>query len=64
MEWNKLNLEIHNSESYNIFKRSLLKFARTIPSSVFSVTEICGIKLLSRLRVGLSHLREHKFRHF
>ena len=22
-----------------------------------------GIKLLTRLRVGLSHLREHKFRH-
>ena len=62
-EWNKLILEIRNSESYNIFNRSLLKFARTILNSVFSVTEIYGIKLLIRQRVGLSHLREHKFRH-
>ena len=62
-EWNKLSLEIHNSESYSIFKISLLKFTRTIPSIVFSVADIYGIKLLTRLHVGLSHLREHKFRH-
>ena len=41
----------------------MLKFTRTIPNSVFSVADIYGIKLLTRLRVGLSHLREHKFRH-
>ena len=62
-EWNKLSLEMRNSESYSIFKKSLLKFIRTIPNSVFSVADIYGIKLLTRLRVGLSHLREHKFTH-
>ena len=62
-EWNKLSLEIRNSESYSIFKKSFLKFIRTIPNSVFSVADIYGIKLLTRLHVGLSHLREHKFRH-
>ena len=62
-EWNKLSLEIHNSESYSPFKKSLLKCTRTIPNSVFSVADIYGIKLLTRLHVGLSHLREHKFRH-
>ena len=62
-EWNKLSLEIRNSESYSIFKNSWLKFIRTIPNSVFSVVNIYEIKLLTRLRVGLSHLREHKFRH-
>ena len=41
----------------------MLKFIRTIPNSVFNVVDIYGIKLLTRLRVGLSHLREHKFRH-
>ena len=41
----------------------MLKFIRTIPDSVFSVADIYGIKLLTRLRVGLSHLREHKLRH-
>ena len=62
-EWNKLSFAIRNSESYSIFKKSLLKCIRTIPNSVFSVADIYGIKLLTRLRVGLSHLREHKFRH-
>ena len=46
-----------------MFKKALLKFIRTIPNSVFGVADIYGIKLLTRLRVGLSHLREHKFRH-
>ena len=62
-EWNKLSFEIRNSESYGIFKKSLLKFIRTSPNSVFSVTDIYGIKLVTKLRVGLSHLREHKSRH-
>ena len=62
-ESNKLSLEMCNSELYSIFKKSLLKFTRTIPNSLFSVADICGIELLTRLRVGLSHLREHKFRH-
>ena len=34
-----------------------------IPNSAFSVADIYGIKLLTILRVGLSHLTEHKFRH-
>ena len=62
-EWNKLSLEIRNCESYSIFKKSLLKFIRTIPNSVFSAADTYGIKLLTRLHVGLSHLREHKFIH-
>ena len=62
-EWNKLSLEIRNSEWYSIFKKSLLKFIRTIPNSVFRVADIYGIKLLTRLRAGLSHLREYKFSH-
>ena len=62
-EWNKLSLEIRNSKSYSTFQKSLLKFTRTIPNSVFSVTDIYGIKVLTRLRVGLSDLREHKLRH-
>ena len=62
-EWSMLGLEIRNSESYSIFKKSLLKFTRTIPNSVLSVANIYGIKLLTRLRVALSHLGEHKFGH-
>ena len=59
----EVKLEILNSELCSTFKKSLLKFITKIPNSVFSVADIYGIKLLTRLRVGLSHPREHKFRH-
>ena len=43
-EWNKLDLEIRNSASLEIFNP-------------------LGLKLLTRLRIGFSHLKEHKFKH-
>ena len=61
-EWNKLNNNIRNSESVSAFKKQILKFIRPSPNSTFNVHNPHGIKLLIRLRVGLSHLREHKFR--
>ena len=33
------------------------------PNSVFDACDPQGLKLLTRLRLGLSHLRDHKFRH-
>ena len=62
IEWNKLDSNICNSESVSAFKKQILKFIRPIPNSTFNVHNPHGIKLLTRLRVGLSHLREHKFR--
>ena len=62
-EWDKLSLEIRNSVSYSIFKKSLLKFLKTIPNSALNVADIYGIKVLTRLCVDLGHIREHKFRH-
>ena len=40
-----------------------LKFIRQSPNSVFNWHNYKGIKYLTRLRLGLSHLREHKFKH-
>ena len=62
-EWNKLNNNIRNAESLSAFRKQILKFIRPSPNSTFNVHNANGIKLLTRLRVGLSHLREHKFRH-
>ena len=62
-EWNNLSPEIRKSVSYEIFKNSLLKFIRPSPNSLFNVSDGLGIKLLIRLRLGLNHLREHKFNH-
>ena len=63
IEWNKLDLNIRNSENLFIFKKKLLEFIRPSGNSVFKCHNPKGIKLLTRLRLGLSHLREHKFKH-
>ena len=61
MEWNKLGWEIKNSESIVTFKKRILSFIRPSANSTFNCHNLRGIKLLSRWRLGLSHLREHKF---
>ena len=62
-EWNKLDCDIRNRVSLNIFKLLLLKFVRPVANSIFDINNPYGLKLLTRLRLGLSHLRYHKFRH-
>ena len=63
LEWNKLDPSLRNSTSYNVFKNSILKFIRPSPNKIFQCHNPKGIKLVTRLRLGLSHLREHKFKH-
>ena len=47
----------------NVFKLFLLKFVKPIAYSVFEINNPCCLKLLARLRLGLSHLHYHKFGH-
>ena len=61
--WNQLDPNIQNSSSIEIFKRALLSFIRPKSANVYKIHHPRGLKLLTRLRLGLSHLREHKFRH-
>ena len=63
IEWNKLDQDIRNAESYALFRKHLLSFIRPEANNIFNVHNAKGIKLLTRLRVGFSHLKEHKFRH-
>ena len=63
LEWNKLDVNIRNSASCNVFKRVILKFTRPEPNQVFNVDSSEGLKFLTRIRLGLSHLVDHKFRH-
>ena len=63
IEWNKLDHNIRNSSSFNIFRKSILKFIRPSANSLFNCHNPKGIKFITRLRLGLSHLREHKFKH-
>ena len=61
--WNNLDPKITNLPSVSSFKCTLLKFMRPNDASVYSVDEPFCVVLLTRLRVGFSHLRENKFRH-
>ena len=56
-----LDPDICSSTSYNLFRNTLLKFIRPVQRKTFYINDSVGVKLLTRLRLGFSHLRE--FRH-
>ena len=62
-DWFNLDAEIRNSESLAIFKTKLVPFIRPVSSNVYNIFDPVGLKLLTRLCLGFSHLNEHRFRH-
>ena len=54
-----LKTNLRNSDTYGTFKNTILKYIRPSPKSVFKCHNPQGIKFLTRLRLGLSHLREY-----
>ena len=62
-DWFNLDPSIRNSESISSFKSKLLSFIRPVQSNVYNIFDPQGLKLLTRLRLGFSHLNEHRFRH-
>ena len=62
-EWKKLGLDIRQSASYNQFKNLIIKSIRPTQNNIFDICDSEGVKLLTRLRLGLSHLNKHKFNH-
>ena len=52
----KLDSELQNAKSYAIFRKSSLKFGRPSPNLQHKILDPLGVKLLTRLRLGLSHL--------
>ena len=63
VEWNKLDINLRNAKSFLIFRNSLLKLGRPIQNPIYNINDPVRIKYLTRLRLGLSHLNDHKFRH-
>ena len=63
IEWNKLDSYIRDSKSFQIFKKRILTYIRPKPNAIFNIHNPLGIKYLTMLRIDVSHLREHKFRH-
>ena len=60
-EWN--NLGIRKSYSCHIFKNLILKFIRHKPKRISSTQNFEGLKLLTKMRLVLSHLADPKFKH-
>ena len=63
IEWNSLDPNLRNSKSISVSKRKILNFIRPSINSFFDCHNLKGIKLITRPRLGLSHLRERKFKH-
>ena len=62
-EWNDLDSEIRLANSVAVFKKKLISLIRPPPKPVFGVHDQLGLSCLTQLRVGLSKLCFHKFRH-
>ena len=63
IRWNKLDIDIRKSKSYATFQNIYLRLGRPIQSAIYSISNPVGFKLLTHLRLGLSHLNEHRFNH-
>ena len=59
LEWNELDLKIRQSKTLLTFRNTLIKIGRPIVKPIYNVHN----PVLTRLRLGLSHLSQHKFNH-
>ena len=58
-----LDLNIRNAESISLFKSKLLSFIRPVQTNIYNIFDPKSLTFLTRLRLGLSHLNEHRFGH-
>ena len=59
----KLDSRATKAESFGKYKSLLLSFMKVKSCSLFSIHDPIGIKLLTRLHLGFSHLNDHTFQH-
>ena len=62
-EWNLLDSKIQNATTITQFKKKLVSIFRPVKNSTYRVSDIPGIRLLTRLRLQFSALNEHRLRH-
>ena len=62
-EWNNLDNIIKSSDSFLMLRKRLLNLIRPKCNEAYGIHNPTGLKLLTRLRLGLSHLNDHKFNH-
>ena len=62
-EWNNLDNIIKSSKSYLMFGKRMLNLIRSKCNNTYEIHNPTGLKLLTCLWLGLSHLKNHKFNH-
>ena len=62
MEWNKLDVKLNQSQSLPYFRNALLKVVPLTVKPIYNIHNPISWKLLTRLRLGLNHLNERKFK--
>ena len=62
-EWNTLDDSIKEPTSISQFKSKLNSLIRPKENSVYSIRDNSGIKLLTKIRVTFSDLRNHRYNH-
>ena len=63
LEWNKLERKTQQCSTMLTFRNSLWKIGWPGPKPVYNIHNPNGLKLLTRLRLGFSHLNGCKFNH-
>ena len=61
--WNNIDDTIKSLPTLNEFKNKLCKFIRPEKSSFYNILDSYGIKLLTKIRVSFSDLRDHRYDH-
>jgi hypothetical protein len=61
--WNKLDDSVKLLPSVTSFKKHLNSFIRPIGSNCYGIRDNFGIKLLTKIRVEFSDLRDHRYNH-
>ena len=62
IRWNMLDSDIRSSESVTVYWSKVLRFIRPKTNCFFNCLNPKGIKQITKLRLGFSHLRDHKFK--
>ena len=64
-EWKQHESKFRNSRGHSnfLFQKNLWNFSRLFANSIFNIHNPYEIKLLTRCRLGFSHLHDHKFRY-
>ena len=62
-EWNNLDNIMKSFDSFLTFRKIMLNLRRPKCNKTYGIHNTTGLKLLTRVRLGLSHLNDNKFNH-